>query len=116
MPAYKKIQVQKLSKDFREATQIVQVDEMPTPKADNVVIKNHYVGINATDINYTNGAYLPGVQPPFDCGLEGVGMADADEDDEAGAVERADDLPPDLHPGPPGPLDNSTHDPHATGA
>ena len=43
-------------------------------------------------------------------------MADADEEHEAGAVERADDLPPDLHPGPPGPLDHGAHDPHATGA
>ena len=36
-------------------------------------MKNHYVGINATDINITNGAY--GARPlPFDCGLEGVGL------------------------------------------
>ena len=32
-----------------------------------------WAGINASDINFTNGTYLPGVQPPFDTGFEAVG-------------------------------------------
>lgn len=32
-----------------------------------------YVGINASDINYSAGRYDPSVTPPFDIGFEGVG-------------------------------------------
>ena len=32
-------------------------------KANSVIIKNHYVGINASDINFTNGKYIPGIKP-----------------------------------------------------
>jgi NADPH:quinone reductase-like Zn-dependent oxidoreductase len=39
----------------------------------SVLIKNEFVGINASDVNYTNGKYIPGLKPPFDCGFEGLG-------------------------------------------
>ena len=38
-----------------------------------MVVKNVAVGINASDVNFTSGAYLPGVEPPFNCGFEAVG-------------------------------------------
>jgi len=38
-----------------------------------MIIKNHAVGINASDVNFTAGAYLPGVSPPFTVGFEAVG-------------------------------------------
>ena len=38
-----------------------------------VVIKNIYLGVNAADITWTLGTYMPGVEPPFNCGFEGVG-------------------------------------------
>lgn len=38
-----------------------------------MVIRNEFVGINASDVNFTAGTYLPGVKPPFDCGFEAVG-------------------------------------------
>ena len=38
-----------------------------------MLIKNRYVGINASDINYTAGRYTPGVSPPFDAGMEAIG-------------------------------------------
>lgn len=38
-----------------------------------VLIQVHYVGINASDINYSAGRYDPSVKPPFDSGFEGVG-------------------------------------------
>lgn len=69
----RKIVCQKLSTKFRECTAIVPFT-VRSPKSDEVVVQIKYVGINASDINYTNGAYLPGVQPPFDCGFEGVGV------------------------------------------
>lgn len=65
----RKIVCQKLSTNFRECTAIVEHELRPL-KAGEVLVQTKYVGINASDINYTNGAYLPGVQPPFDCGFE----------------------------------------------
>ncbi|TMW57608.1 hypothetical protein Poli38472_003533 [Pythium oligandrum] len=69
----RKIVCTKLSTNFRECTAI-QTHELRAPKGSEVLVQVKYVGINASDINYTNGAYLPGVQPPFDCGFEAVGI------------------------------------------
>jgi len=74
MPSFKSVQVHTKSKDFRAATEIVDVAEIPTPAAGNVVVKNHFLGINATDINLTNGAYTGSLPPPFGCGLEAAGI------------------------------------------
>lgn len=76
MPSYKTVQVHTLSKDFRTATKIVEVPELPTPAAGEVLVKNHFLGINATDINLTAGAY-GNVAPPFGCGLEAAGVIEA---------------------------------------
>ena len=38
-----------------------------------MIIKNTSMGINASDVNFSSGAYLPGIQPPFNCGFEAVG-------------------------------------------
>ncbi|KAM3929416.1 prostaglandin reductase 3 isoform 2-T2 [Leptodactylus fuscus] len=32
-----------------------------------------YIGINASDINFSSGRYDPSVKPPFDIGFEGIG-------------------------------------------
>ncbi|DAZ99730.1 TPA: hypothetical protein N0F65_003517 [Lagenidium giganteum] len=70
--SFKQILVHTRSTDFRQATEIVEVPAVPSPSANHVVVKNAYVGINATDINITNGAYVD--RPlPFSCGLEAVG-------------------------------------------
>jgi NADPH:quinone reductase-like Zn-dependent oxidoreductase len=70
MPPYRVVQVHTYSPDFRAATEIVERAELPTPAPGNVVVKNHFLGINATDINITNGGY--GRTPlPISCGLEG---------------------------------------------
>jgi len=74
----RKIVCQKLSTNFRECTAIVE-HELRALKTGEVVVQTKYVGINASDIHYTNGAYLPGVQPPFDCGFEaGTLLLDSD--------------------------------------
>uniref|UniRef100_M4BJE4 Enoyl reductase (ER) domain-containing protein n=1 Tax=Hyaloperonospora arabidopsidis (strain Emoy2) TaxID=559515 RepID=M4BJE4_HYAAE len=69
----RKIVCKKLSTDFRACTAIVSY-HLPALKHDDVLVQIKYCGINASDINYTNGSYLPGVQPPFDCGFEAVGI------------------------------------------
>ncbi|KAF1326183.1 alcohol dehydrogenase, partial [Globisporangium splendens] len=76
MPSFRAIQVHTLSKDFRAATEIVDVPELPTASAGHVVVKNHFVGINATDINITAGAYGSRALP-FSCGLEAAGIVTA---------------------------------------
>jgi len=73
LPAiYRKLVATKLSHKFRDAVQMVSID-LPKPAADEVVIKNRFVGINASDINFTAGRYFTSAQPPFDIGFEGVG-------------------------------------------
>uniref|UniRef100_A0A7S4NQP0 Alcohol dehydrogenase-like N-terminal domain-containing protein n=1 Tax=Guillardia theta TaxID=55529 RepID=A0A7S4NQP0_GUITH len=70
---YRKIVCEKLSTNFRECTRIMTA---PLPKALNsgsILVKNEWCGINASDINFTNGKYMPGVKPPFDCGFEAMG-------------------------------------------
>ncbi|RLN25747.1 hypothetical protein BBJ28_00004653 [Nothophytophthora sp. Chile5] len=74
MPSYKRLEVHTKSTDFRAATRLVEEAELPTAHANAVVVKNHYVGINATDINVTNGAYTGPLPPPFGCGLDAVGI------------------------------------------
>uniref|UniRef100_K3WWA1 Enoyl reductase (ER) domain-containing protein n=1 Tax=Globisporangium ultimum (strain ATCC 200006 / CBS 805.95 / DAOM BR144) TaxID=431595 RepID=K3WWA1_GLOUD len=73
IPSYRSVQVHTLSTDFRAATKIIDVPELPTASAGHVVVKNHFVGINATDINITAGGYGSRVLP-FLCGLEAAGI------------------------------------------
>ena len=71
-----KLQVVELSSDFRRAVRIVPVaDSLLTkpPRAGHVIVKNHFVGINASDVNFTAGKYIPGMKVPCDCGFESVG-------------------------------------------
>jgi NADPH-dependent curcumin reductase CurA len=72
MSGYRKIEVQKLSPKFREATAIVEA-EVCEPDDDEVVVAVEWVGINASDVNFTAGKYTPGVPPPFDAGFEALG-------------------------------------------
>ena len=64
--------VQKLSQNFRESVALQEVP-LAEPSGREMIIKNHAVGINASDVNFTSGAYMPGVKPPFPCGFEAVG-------------------------------------------
>ena len=58
---------------FRE---VVQLQTVPTPRAgpSELVVRMRYAGINASDINWTAGRYIPGMQPPFETGFEGLGQ------------------------------------------
>lgn len=68
----RKIVVQKLGTNFRDVTEIVS---RPLPQLNDkeILVKNRFVGINASDINYTAGRYDPSKKPPFDAGFEGLG-------------------------------------------
>eukprot|EP01087_Luapelamoeba_hula_P008622 TRINITY_DN2169_c0_g1_i1.p1 TRINITY_DN2169_c0_g1~~TRINITY_DN2169_c0_g1_i1.p1 ORF type:complete len:362 (-),score=53.49 TRINITY_DN2169_c0_g1_i1:67-1110(-) len=70
---FNKLVVHTLGNDFRSATRVESVPiptDPPAPK--HVRVRVHYAGVNASDINFTNGKYAPGTKPPFDCGFEAV--------------------------------------------
>ncbi|GBM56787.1 hypothetical protein AVEN_38352-1 [Araneus ventricosus] len=70
---FKKLMVQKLTSNFREAVSI-EILDMCHPSEGEVCIRNKYVGINATDVNVTKGRYASvGAKLPFGVGLEGLG-------------------------------------------
>lgn len=69
---HKKLVAVTLSQKFHEAVR-VQSASVPAPGPGQLLVRNKYAGINASDINWTAGRYLPGVQPPFDTGMEGMG-------------------------------------------
>lgn len=69
---FKKLVVTKISQKFRDVVSLTQ-EKLPNPGIGEVLVKNRFVGINASDINYSAGRYDPTVKPPFDCGFEGVG-------------------------------------------
>jgi len=64
--------VHTLSTNFRASTRLDEVKIAP-PGPYDLVVKNAAVGINASDVNFTAGAYFPGVKPPFSVGFEAVG-------------------------------------------
>ena len=74
--AFKKIVVHSLSNDFQKATRIETVEFqklLSTLRRGQVIVKYDFVGINASDINFTAGRYDPQLKPPFDCGFEAIG-------------------------------------------
>ncbi|KAG8340743.1 Alcohol dehydrogenase GroES like domain [Trypanosoma vivax] len=70
---YRKLVATSLSSNFRHATEIVSAAFPDKLKPTELLVKNYYVGINASDINFTAGRYKPDVQVPFDCGFEALG-------------------------------------------
>lgn len=70
---YKKLVASTFTSDFRKAAEIVEVP-FPEPGEDEIIMKNRYAGVNATDPNISRGLYSPrGTKPPIDLGSEAVG-------------------------------------------
>ncbi|XP_006028361.1 prostaglandin reductase 3 isoform X1 [Alligator sinensis] len=69
----KKLVVTKLSSNFRDAVTLWQDSPVPLPGDGDLLVRNRFVGINASDINYSAGRYDTSVKPPFDVGFEGIG-------------------------------------------
>jgi NADPH-dependent curcumin reductase CurA len=70
---FRKLVVTKLSRNFRDATEL-SMEALPAMiKPTEVMVENSVVGVNASDINFTAGSYRPSVKPPFDCGFEAMG-------------------------------------------
>lgn len=73
MKTFRKVVVQRLSVNFKEATKIITVPFPAKLRNTEILVKNKYLGINASDINFSAGIYQPDVEVPFDCGFEALG-------------------------------------------
>jgi len=51
-------------------------ETIPDLKPHEVLIRNVYAGINATDVNITAGRYQPGAKPPIELGAEAAGIVE----------------------------------------
>ncbi|KAJ7553369.1 hypothetical protein O6H91_06G095600 [Diphasiastrum complanatum] len=76
---FRKVVVTTLSNNFRAATKIVTVQFKPPVKDGHVLVKYLYVGVNASDVNFTSGSYFKNKQDalqrlPYDAGFEAVGI------------------------------------------
>ncbi|WP_371396538.1 zinc-binding dehydrogenase [Fretibacter rubidus] len=73
-----KIIVHQLGRDYKSATRIVD-DILQDPKPGQIRLRNHFAGVNGLfDAMAMQGAigYIP-LTPPFDLGVEAVGLIDA---------------------------------------
>lgn len=76
MPTHRKLVATQRTTDFRKAAEIVE-EEIPEPGPGEVLVRNKYAGVNATDVNITAGRYDPSVKPPFPLGAEATGIVEA---------------------------------------
>lgn len=70
---YKKLVATTFSTDFREAAEVVE-EEIPEPGPQEVLVRNKYAAVNATDVNISAGRYEPGAELPLDLGVEAAGV------------------------------------------
>ncbi|MGB7484850.1 MAG: zinc-binding dehydrogenase [Phormidesmis sp.] len=75
---YRKLVAQRLSPDFAAAVEIVE-ESFPELKADQLLIRNRFAGINAGFDTLLCRGEVPYVNlaPPFDLGVEAVGTVEA---------------------------------------
>lgn len=76
MPTYQKLIATSLTPDFREAAEIVEV-EVPEPGPGELLVRNRWAGVNATDVNISAGRYSANPTLPLDLGAEAVGVVEA---------------------------------------
>lgn len=69
---FRKLEVIHPGPDFRKATRIVDV-AMPALQAGEILIRNRFAGVNASDPVFSSGGYGH-TQTPFDIGIESGGV------------------------------------------
>ena len=67
--SYRSLKVFEMSTNFDKAVKIV-TQPLVDPSSDQILIKNLFVGINATDLNMTAGRYFAHDPPPYSIGIE----------------------------------------------
>src|SRR6056297_3203553 len=70
---YKKLVATTFSTNFREAASVVEED-IPRPGPQEVLVRNKYAAVNATDVNISAGRYEANAEPPLDLGVEAAGV------------------------------------------
>jgi NADPH-dependent curcumin reductase CurA len=70
--SYRKLVARRLSRNFREAVEIVETPWVE-PGPDEIVVRNWFAGVNASDVNISAGVYFVDPNPPFDLGVEAAG-------------------------------------------
>ena len=76
MPTYQKLVATSLTPDFREAAEVV-TENVPEPGPGELLVRNRWAGVNATDVNITAGRYSANPTLPMDLGAEAVGVVEA---------------------------------------
>lgn len=69
---YRKLVVTQPGRNYRQVTQVVEAP-MPDIAPNQILVKNHYAGVNASDLNISAGIYFVGSEPPWDTGVEATG-------------------------------------------
>ena len=72
MASYKKLVANGYSRDIRSVAEIINVP-LTDPRPDEVLLKNHFGGVNASDLNISGGVYFSDGIFPFDLGCESIG-------------------------------------------
>jgi NADPH-dependent curcumin reductase CurA len=70
---YEKLTATHHSRNFREAVEILKMELPDVPAPDEIIIRNHYAGVNAADLMMAAGMYLVPTPVPCDLGSEAVG-------------------------------------------
>lgn len=76
MARYKKLVATRLTPHFREAAAVVE-EEAPVPGPGELLVRNRYAGVNATDVNIAAGRYAANPTLPLALGAEAVGVVEA---------------------------------------
>lgn len=71
---YRKLQVVEKGKDFHKATKVLKAPIPTAVAAADVLVKNFYAGVNATDINSIDNRYGAKQEVPYNIGLEALGQ------------------------------------------
>ena len=69
---FKKLVANSFSRNFRSIAEVVE-RELVDPGDGEVLVKNHFGGVNASDINISGGAYFSNGKFPYDLGCESAG-------------------------------------------
>jgi hypothetical protein len=85
---YKKLVATTFSTDFRKAATVVE-EEIPDPGPQEVLVRNKYAAVNATDVNISAGRYEADAELPLDLGVEATGIV-VEAGDEVRHLERGD--------------------------
>lgn len=70
---YKKLVATSLTTLFREAAEVVEAP-IRAPVSNEVLVKNKYAAVNATDVNISAGRYASDAELPIDLGVEAAGV------------------------------------------